>query len=133
MSDRGPVINRRACNFLFARCPVCHVPWPTLSRKDLRLSDHPKDLDATPCEGAGRLLDRGEYGEEDDPRFPTFAPGAIPRLDHLAKAFEACHHPHARAAGTDWCNLCGAKRLSSTHWVQPHYRDILILALQDLP
>ena len=57
--------------FLIARCLHCKVPWPTYSREDLRLLEHPRLRGRTevPCEGSNRTLDASAYGENGDPRF----------------------------------------------------------------
>jgi hypothetical protein len=56
------------------------------------------------------------------------------RLEHLAKAFEACDHKFVRdGPEAGWCNLCGAQRIASGPWLTPHWRDILLPALLTLP
>ncbi len=75
LGSRDPPRRAHRDNFLVARCPECGVPWPTYTREDLRLMDHSKDADRTPCEGSGRVLERSEYGEVGDPRFVP--PGGV--------------------------------------------------------
>ena len=86
-------------NFLVARCPVCHVPWPSHTRADLLLLDHPRFINLSlaaperrseyrgqervPCEGSLRVLPREDYGENGDPRFdpPPIPPPTPPPMD----------------------------------------------------
>ena len=50
--------------------------------------------------------------------------GKLMLLDGLEAALEACPHPFCQA-NMDWCNVCGAQRLSTGQWLKPHWRDLL--------
>lgn len=69
--------------FLTGVCPICRVPWPTVSREDLTLLDHRRlakpgeeplrrlsnGSPIVDCEGSGVTLIRSACGENEDPRF----------------------------------------------------------------
>jgi hypothetical protein len=54
----------------------------------------------------------------------------IELVDKLEKAFEACDHRFSDMSRSSWCNLCGAKKIATNTWIKPHWRDILLRALQ---
>jgi len=70
-------------SFYVAVCPHCGVPWPTLSRMDVRLIEHvafgstPATIEGTfegtgpftPCTGSLLSMDLCDCGENEDPRF----------------------------------------------------------------
>lgn len=59
-------------DFLVAICPDCGVPWPSFTRKDLRLLKHPRhtrEKIEAECPGSLKTLSAEEYGENDDDRF----------------------------------------------------------------
>lgn len=132
--------------FLIARCPVCHIPWPTYTREDLRLMPHGTERGQSDnCAGGNRILEREAYGENGDPRFAPRVPFLtdeqvralelrFKRIEHMLKALATCRHPYATTARSDWCNVCGARSIGEGRcWIQPVYRDILFDALKDMP
>jgi hypothetical protein len=50
--------------------------------------------------------------------------GKLKLLDELEAAFNVCAHPYCQAS-MDWCNVCGAQRLSTGQWLKPHWRDVI--------
>lgn len=52
------------------------------------------------------------------------ATSTLRTIERALDALRACKHPHTR--DTDWCNLCGARRIDDHTWIQPHWRDALL-------
>ena len=47
-------------------------------------------------------------------------------VERCLAVLQACNHlPSGPEAG--WCNLCGAIRTRDGHWVQPHWRDLILM------
>jgi hypothetical protein len=77
--------------FFVARCLICEVVWPTVSREDLRLTSHPRIIGTRSenCLGSLQTVDPKGYGENGEERF------APPPLDLL----KARRHLEAQTSG----------------------------------